>query len=299
MGWGKLMHDSIFDCIDYIENEPLSKHTTFRIGGCAKYYFKPKNPKEIYDIITYCKNEEIKYYVLGNGSNVLFSDDGFDGIIIEIYSGMSDIKIEDERIYAGAGALLSKLAAAARDNGLKGMEFASGIPGTLGGGVVMNAGAYGGEMKDIIEYVDIMEQDGHINRYLCEDMKFGYRTSIVTDGKIVTGAMLKLEHGDKQAITDRMEELKKARTTKQPLEYPSAGSTFKRPDGYFAGKLIEDAGLKGYRVGNAMVSDKHCGFVINCGGAGSSDVLNVINDVSDTVFEKFGVRLEPEVKIVR
>ncbi|MCM1272619.1 MAG: UDP-N-acetylmuramate dehydrogenase [Clostridium sp.] len=293
------MQDSIFDYIDYMENEPLSKHTTFRIGGCASYYFKPKNPKEIYDIITHCKKEKIRYYVLGNGSNVLFSDDGFDGIIIEIYSGMREIRIEDDKIYADAGALLSKLAATARDNGLTGLEFASGIPGTLGGGIVMNAGAYGGEMKDIVEYVDIMEQDGHIKKYLCEDMKFGYRTSIATDGRIVTGAMLKLEHGSKQAISDKMEELKKARTTKQPLEYPSAGSTFKRPVEYFAGKLIEDAGLKGYRVGNAMVSEKHCGFVINCGGAESSDVCKVIRDVSDTVFEKFGVRLEPEVKIVK
>ncbi len=293
------MHSSIFSYIDHIENEPLSKHTTFRIGGDARYYFKPKNPEEIYDIITYCMDKNIRYYVLGNGSNVLFSDDGFDGVIVEIFNNMSETKIENDTIYAGAGVLLSKLAAAARDRGLKGMEFASGIPGTLGGGIVMNAGAYGGEMKDIVEYVDIMEQDGHINKYSCEDMKFGYRTSIVNDGKIVVGAMLKLEYGDKQSISARMEELKNARVSKQPLEYPSAGSTFKRPEGYFAGKLIEDAGLKGYRVGNAMVSEKHCGFVINCGGAGSDDVLNVINDVSDTVFEKFGVRLEPEVKIVR
>ena len=207
--------------------------------------------------------------------------------------------MHQDGIYANAGALLSKLAAVARDNSMTGMEFAAGIPGTLGGAVVMNAGAYGGEMRDIIEYVDILEADGRVKRYNCEDMGFGYRKSIVTEDRIVLGAKLKLAKGEQEAIQARMDELKEARTSKQPLEFPSAGSTFKRPEGYFAGKLIDDSGLRGFTCGGAMVSQKHCGFVINYDNATCKDVLELIKQVQDVVEEKFGVRLEPEVKIIQ
>ncbi len=293
------MNEDIFDNISCTKNEPLSRHTTFKIGGPAKLFFTPENPEQIYSIICYCRQNNIPYYILGNGSNVLFSDAGFNGAIINIYNSMNDIKIEDETVYAMSGALLSKIAAQARDAALTGMEFAAGIPGTLGGAVVMNAGAYGGEMKDIIRYVDILEPDGTIKKYECDEMEFGYRKSIVTSGKIVLGAMLGLKKSDKNAIAAEMDRLKQLRVSKQPLEYPSAGSTFKRPEGYFAGKLIDDSGLRGYRVGDAMVSEKHCGFVINCGNATCSDVLTLIKDVQNTVMEKFGVSLIPEVKIVK
>lgn len=292
------MNEDIFDNISCTKNEPLSRHTTFKIGGPAKLFFTPENPEQIYSIICYCRENNVPYYILGNGSNVLFSDAGFNGAIINIYNSMNDIKIEDETVYAMSGALLSKIAAQARDAALTGMEFAAGIPGTLGGAVVMNAGAYGGEMKDIIKYVDILEPDGTIKKYECDEMEFGYRKSIVTSGKIVLGAMLGLKKSDKTVIAAEMDRLKQLRVSKQPLEYPSAGSTFKRPAGYFAGKLIDDSGLRGYRVGDAMVSEKHCGFVINCGNATCSDVLALIKDVQNTVMEKFGVSLIPEVKIV-
>lgn len=292
------MSQNIFQKVNHIKDEALSKHTTFRIGGPAKYIFMPKNIEEIKQVIEYCKNNKEKYIVLGNGSNVLVSDEGFDGIVIQIYNSFNNIEVTETKIYAQAGALLSKIAAAARDNSLSGMEFAAGIPGTLGGAIVMNAGAYGGEMKDIVSFVDVLEPDGEVKRYSCEEMEFAYRHSIVDKDRIVLGAELALEMGDKVAIVDRMNELKEARTSKQPLEYPSAGSTFKRPEGYFAGKLIDDCGLRGYRVGGAMVSEKHCGFVINYDNATFKDVVELMKNVSDMVNDKFGVRLEPEVKII-
>ena len=292
------MSGNIFETISYTKEEPLKKHTTFRIGGAAKYFFTPKNSTEIYDIICYCRENHMPYYILGNGSNVLFSDDGYDGAVINIYNSMNDISVAGESIYAMAGALLSKIAVTAKDNELHGMEFAAGIPGTIGGAMVMNAGAYGGEMKDIVSYVDILDIDGNIRKYSCEEMCFGYRKSIVSSDMVVVGAELKLQKGDRMEIETEMERLKQLRVSKQPLEYPSAGSTFKRPEGYFAGKLIEDTGLKGYRVGDAMVSEKHCGFVINCGNATCNDVKALIGDVQDKVYEKFGVQLMPEVKIV-
>lgn len=292
------MNSSIFQKINYITNEPLSKHTTFRIGGPAKYIFMPKNADEIKQIIDYCKLKNEKYIVLGNGSNVLVSDEGYDGIVIQIYNNFNKIEVEDNNIYAQSGALLSKIAATARDNGLGGMEFAAGIPGTLGGAIVMNAGAYGGEMKDIVSFVDILESNGEIKRYSGEAMEFGYRHSIVDKEKIVLGAQIKLEACDKSEIISKMDELKEARVSKQPLEYPSAGSTFKRPQGYFAGKLIDDCGLRGYKVGGAMISEKHCGFVINYDNATCADVMELMKNVSDIVYEKFEVRLEPEVKII-
>lgn len=293
------MNQNIFQDVKYIANEPLSGHTTFRIGGPAKFIFMPKNTDEIKAVIDYCKENNEKYMVLGNGSNVLFSDKGYDGVIIQIYNEINDIEVNGNTIYAKAGALLSKIAAAARDNSLSGMEFAAGIPGTLGGAIVMNAGAYGGEMKDIVTCVDVLETTGEVKRYTCQEMEFEYRHSIIDKDKIVLGAMISLEPGDKSVIISKMNELKEARVSKQPLEYPSAGSTFKRPEGYFAGKLIDDCGLRGYKVGGAMVSEKHCGFVINYDNATSEDVVTLMNNVSNMVYDKFGVRLEPEVKIIQ
>lgn len=292
------MHD-IFKNVEYRESEPLGKHTTFRIGGPARYFFMPGNVRQLSAVLDYCRANNECYAIIGNGSNVLFSDDGFDGFLIQIYNNMNKISVNNDTIYAEAGALLSKIAAVARDNELAGMEFAAGIPGTLGGAVVMNAGAYGGEMKDIIDYVDILEADGSVKRYRCDEMHFGYRHSIVTGDRIVVGACIRLNNGRMEDINRRMNELKEARVSKQPLEYPSAGSTFKRPEGYFAGKLIEDSGLRGYRVGGAMVSEKHCGFVINYDNATCQDVLQLIDDVKNIVNDKFGVVLEPEVKIIR
>lgn len=295
---GKIMQE-IFNNIKFMKSEPMKNHTTFKIGGPAKYIFMPDGAEDIKKVVDYCKYNNEKYIIIGNGSNVLFMDEGYDGVIIQIYSNMNNISVQDNCIYAQAGALLSKIASCAKDNSLTGMEFAAGIPGTLGGAVAMNAGAYGGEMKDIIDYVDILEKNGDIVRYSCDKMNFGYRHSIVDNDKIVVGASIRLKYGDKTAIADKMNELKDARVSKQPLEYPSAGSTFKRPEGYFAGKLIQDAGLKGYKVGGAMVSDKHSGFVINYNNATAGDVLTLIDDVKKKVYDMFGVELEPEVKIIR
>ena len=289
----------IFEAVNYKSDEPLKKHTTMRVGGNAKYVFCPKDVHELKAVIDYCKSNNERYIVIGNGSNIIFMDDGFDGIVIKIFNLMSGSSIEGNLIKADAGCILSKLANLAKDNSLKGMEFASGIPGTLGGAIVMDAGAYGGEMKDIIEYVDILLDDGNVKRYSNEEMNFGYRKSIVDEGKIVLSAGLRLSKGDKSEIEAKMLELKEKRTSKQPLEYPSSGSTFKRPEGYFAAKLIEDAGLKGYRVGGAMVSPKHSGFVINYDNATAEDILKLIEDVRNIVNDKFGVLLEPEVKIIR
>jgi len=288
----------IVEDIKHLQSEPMKNHTTFKIGGPAKCIYMPSCVEEIIALVEYCRAAKEKYMILGNGSNVLFMDEGYLGIVIQIYSNMNNVTIDGNTIYAQAGALLGKIANIARDNALTGMEFAAGIPGTLGGAVVMNAGAYGGEMKDIIEYVDVLEEDLTIKRYSCQDMEFGYRHSIINENRIVLGASILLEQGDIENINARMNELKNARISKQPLEYPSAGSTFKRPEGYFAGKLIEDAGLKGYKVGGAMVSSKHSGFVINYDKATAKDVLRLIEDVKETVFSKFGVMLEPEVKII-
>ncbi|MGN0390088.1 MAG: UDP-N-acetylmuramate dehydrogenase [Wujia sp.] len=282
-----------------IEQEAMKKHTTFRIGGPARLFAMPKNVEEIKQLLQYCEYNRIRYMILGNGSNVLFSDDGFDGMVIQIGSAMGEIQIIEDRLYVGAGAILSKVAKLAYENGLSGMEFAAGIPGSVGGAIVMNAGAYGGEMKDIVEYVDILEKNGSVRRYANEEMDFAYRHSIVDEGKIVVGVGLHLSLGDKNMILEKMQQFAEARRSKQPLEYGSAGSTFKRPEGYFAGKLIDDCGLRGYRVGGAMVSEKHCGFVINYEQATCEDVLTLMEDVRAAVKEKYGVTLEPEVRIIR
>lgn len=281
------------------ETEPMSRHTTFRIGGAADYYLCPHSKEELAQVIHVCGENSLPFVIIGNGSNLLVSDSGYRGAVIQIYKNMSNVQTSGERVRAQAGALLSQISRKAADASLAGMEFASGIPGTLGGAVVMNAGAYGGEMKDIVEEVTVLDLQGEIRVLKAEELEMGYRTSVVkTAGYIVLEAVLKLTAGDQEEIKARMRELTEQRTTKQPLEYPSAGSTFKRPQGYFAGKLIMDAGLRGYRVGGAQVSEKHCGFVINTGEATAADVYQLMQDVRQKVREKFGVDLEPEVKML-
>ncbi len=277
--------------------EPMKNHTTFRIGGPAKVFVTPRTSEEVRAIVTVCRKGKIPYYIVGNGSNLLVSDQGYEGVIIQIYREMNEIRVEGDTVTAQAGALLSAIANRALEEGLAGFEFASGIPGTLGGACIMNAGAYGGEMKDVIREVTLLTPEGEVRAVPANQMEFGYRTSIAArTGAIVLGAGIQLQRGDKDEIRARMEELREKRVSKQPLEYPSAGSTFKRPEGYFAGKLIQDAGLRGFAVGGAQVSEKHCGFVVNKGGATAADVAELMCRVSDKVEEQFGVRLEPEVK---
>ncbi len=279
--------------------EPMRKHTTFRIGGPAKYFVTPQTTEELGQLVLLCNAEKTPYFVIGHGSNLLVSDKGIQSVVIQLDSNFADFTIKDNRVYAQAGVMLSRLGQATKEASLTGFEFAAGIPGTLGGAVVMNAGAYGGEMKDIVEFVQLMDQEGNLFEKSGEEMEFAYRHSIVEEeGYIVVGATLKLVHGDRKAIEERMEELATARKTKQPLEYPSAGSTFKRPEGYFAGKLIMDAGLRGYQLGGAQVSEKHCGFVINKGDATAQDVIQLMKNVREKVYEEFQVELEPEVKMV-
>lgn len=279
--------------------EPMSKHTTFRIGGPADFYLCPHSTKEVQQTVQICKEENLPYFILGNGSNLLVSDKGYRGVIIQLWKNFSDISVKDCCITAKAGALLSKVAAEALEEGLTGMEFASGIPGTIGGAVFMNAGAYGGEMKDIIKEVKVLDDQGEIRVLSNEEMKLGYRTSIVKEkGYTVLSAVLQLKKGDVSVIREAMEDLKNRRTSKQPLDMPSAGSTFKRPEGYFAGKLIMDSGLRGFSMGGAQVSEKHCGFVVNKGGATAEDVTALIREVQRRVKEKFGVELETEVRFL-
>ena len=279
--------------------EPMSKHTTFRIGGPADFYLCPHSTKEVQQTVQICKEENLPYFILGNGSNLLVSDKGYRGAIIRLWKNFSDISVKDCCITAKAGALLSKVAAEALEEGLTGMEFASGIPGTIGGAVFMNAGAYGGEMKDIIKEVKVLDDQGEVRVLSNEEMKLGYRTSIVKEkGYTVLSAVLQLKKGDVSVIRETMEDLKNRRTSKQPLDMPSAGSTFKRPEGYFAGKLIMDSGLRGFSVGGAQVSEKHCGFVVNKGGATAEDVTALIREVQRRVKEKFGVELETEVRFL-
>ena len=280
-------------------NEPMKRHTTFRIGGPADYYLCPHSAKEIQKVVEICREEKLPYFILGNGSNLLVSDQGYRGVVIQLWKNVSDIRVEGCLIHAKAGASLAKIAAEALEEGLTGMEFAAGIPGTLGGAVVMNAGAYGGEMKDILKEVLVMDQQGRIFTLEKKDLKLGYRTSAVKEkGYIVLAAVLELRPGDREEIRKLMEDLKQKRVEKQPLDLPSAGSTFKRPEGYFAGKLIMDAGLRGFSVGGAQVSEKHCGFIVNTGGASASDVLTLIREVQKRVREKFGVELETQVKFL-
>lgn len=272
-------------------------HTTFRVGGPADYFVMPESSGEVQQVISLCREEKMPYYVIGNGSNLLVSDEGYRGVILQIYRTMSRIEAEGTLIRAQAGALLSAIAAKAYENSLTGFEFAAGIPGTIGGASVMNAGAYGGEMKDVIRSVTVLDRDGKIRKIEREDLEMGYRTSIISkEGYITLEAEIKLSEGKPEEIKALMDDLRTRRVTKQPLEYPSAGSTFKRPEGYFAGKLIQDTGLAGFQVGGAQVSEKHCGFVINKENATAADIDSLMRQVSEKVKEKFGVTLEPEVK---
>ena len=282
-----------------LRDEPMCRHTTFRVGGPADYFVTPQSVEEIRGILAVCRKENVPYYIVGNGSNLLVGDGGFRGVVLQIFKKMNDVRVEGERVTAQAGVLLSKVASAAYNASLTGLEFAAGIPGTLGGAVRMNAGAYGGEMKDVLKEVTVMSDAGEILTLPAEKLEMGYRTSVVkTKGYLVLGAVIVLEHGNQESIKARMKELTEQRVSKQPLEFPSAGSTFKRPEGYFAGKLIMDAGLRGYQTGGAQVSEKHCGFVINKDNATAADVCRLIRDVQDKVKEQFGVTLEPEVKFL-
>ena len=282
-----------------LEAEPMGKHTTFRIGGPADLFVAPENTDEIKKLIAICKEEEVPYFILGNGSNLLVSDKGYRGVIIQLYRSFGQITLMENEIHAQAGALLSGIAAMAREASLTGFEFAGGIPGTLGGAVVMNAGAYGGEMKDVLKEVTVLTPEGQVVTLQARELQMGYRTSIIKEsGYIVLEAVISLKKGDQDEIKSRMQELAGMRSSKQPLSYPSAGSTFKRPEGYFAGKLIMDSGLRGYTHGGAQVSEKHCGFVINAGGATARDVCELMEHVQKTVYEKYNVKLEPEVKFL-
>lgn len=276
--------------------EPMAGHTTFRIGGPADCFLQPENEEQLIQVQRYLSKVGIPFFVLGNGSNLLVSDGGYRGVIIQIGRKMSRIEVEGCIIKAQAGAPLAQVAKTAMEYGLTGLEFASGIPGTVGGGVVMNAGAYDGELSRVVVRVNAVNSEGESMELDNETMEFGYRTSVVKNSSLtVTEVIFGLEKGDREQIRAKMDDFAARRREKQPLEYPSAGSTFKRPEGYFAGKLIMEAGLRGYQCGGARVSDKHCGFVINTGGATAEDVRDVIHEVQEQVKDKFHVTLETEV----
>lgn len=285
--------------VEILVAEPMKNHTTFRIGGPADALALPKTPEEVAEVVRFCHEHAQPYYVLGNGSNLLVSDEGYRGLVLQLYRNFNDIQVNGETITVQSGAMLAAVARAAYQTGLTGLEFASGIPGTIGGAVVMNAGAYGGEMKNVLKEVTVLTKEGEVLVIPAKALELGYRTSVIPkNGWIVLGAVLQLKKGDQEQILARMEELKEQRITKQPLDLPSAGSTFKRPKGYFAGKLIMDAGLRGFTVGGAQVSEKHCGFVVNRGNATAADVWELICEVKRRVKEITGVELEPEVKLL-
>ena len=279
-----------------LSNEPMKKHTTFRIGGPADIFAAPESIEEIEAVCRFAKEEGIPLFVLGNGSNLLVADDGMDGIVLQIYKNYSGIEVNGNELTVKAGTLLSSTSKAALNEELTGFEFAGGIPGTFGGAVVMNAGAYGGEMVQVLKEVKVLTKDGEIKTLKAEELELGYRTSNVLKNEyVVLEGVIALEKGNKEEIKVKMDEYALARKTKQPLEYPSAGSTFKRPQGFFAAKLIEDAGLKGVSVGGAMVSEKHSGFVVNTGNATAKDVCMLTDMVKDKVKQQSGVDLELEV----
>ena len=284
--------------LQVLKDEPMSRHTTFRIGGPADYFVCPDR-EQIAEVLAVAKKCGMAITVIGNGSNLLVGDKGIRGLVVEIGSAMNQIMVDKNRITAGAGALLSQVAAKAAAAELGGMEFAAGIPGSVGGAVTMNAGAYGGEMKDILRTVTVLTPEGELKTLDVSEMDISYRHSCVPEQQyIVLEAEIELGYKPEEEIRAQMEELRNKRIEKQPLEYPSAGSTFKRPEGYFAGKLIMDAGLRGYRVGDAQVSEKHCGFVINRKNASAQEVRQLMQDVQDKVKAQFGVMLEPEVKML-
>ncbi len=281
--------------------EPLDRHTTFEIGGPAQFLVLPGSISQVAEAVKLCKEENMPYYIIGNGSNLLVSDKGYRGTVIKLSGAFSKISIDEGQytVRAQAGVLLSKLAGEIAEHSLTGFEFAAGIPGTLGGAVTMNAGAYDGEIKQTILEAVVLDQEGNILRLNKKELNMGYRTTAIQDNHyIVLEAVFGLRPGNKEEIICKINDLNARRREKQPLEYSSAGSTFKRPTGYYAGKLIMDSGLRGYRVGNAQISEKHCGFVINKGGATASEVKTLLSDVIEIVDHKFGVVLEPEVKFL-
>ncbi len=279
-------------------DEPMSKHTTFRIGGNADMFVSPE-VTQVSQIIALAKEFDVPVTIMGNGSNLLVGDKGIRGLVLSFGKAAEYVKVEGNRITAGAGALLSKIAAEALRNSLAGFEFAAGIPGTLGGALVMNAGAYGGEIKDVLISAKVLTIDGAVIELSAEDLELSYRHSCIPEKDyIVLEATIELQPGDEEVIREMMADFRNRRIEKQPLEYPSAGSTFKRPEGYFAGKLIQDANLRGYTVGGAQISEKHCGFVVNKGGATAADVCKLIADVKEKVYKQFQVEMEPEVKMI-
>lgn len=300
--------NAISDVISFAEklgccclvNEPLSKHTTFKVGGPCKVAVLANSENSIASVLKFCTENDIKTLVIGNGSNLLVSDKGFDGVVIIISKDFQGLTLVDETtIEAKAGCTLTQLCTFAMNNSLTGLEFAYGIPGTVGGGVFMNAGAYDGEISDVIVSAQAVDFNGKVITFTAQQMELGYRKSVFHDiDCVITKAVFKLKKGDKQAIKEKMDDLMQRRKSKQPLEYPSAGSTFKRPTGNFAGKLIDECGLRGYTVGGAQVSEKHCGFVINKNNASFDDILTLIKNVQNIVFEKTGYCLECEVKII-
>lgn len=281
-----------------LENEPMTKHTTFRIGGSADLFVSPK-VSQVEDIIALAKQYDVPVTVIGNGSNLLVGDKGIRGLVLSFGKEAEDIQLDGTRMTVAAGTILAKAAAEAAKSSLTGLEFAAGIPGSLGGAIVMNAGAYGGEMKDVVVSAKVLTPEGEVEELSKDELDLSYRHSCIPEKDyIVLEATIELTQGDETAIRETMADFKNRRIDKQPLEYPSAGSTFKRPEGYFAGKLIQDADLRGYQVGGAKVSEKHCGFVINTGDASAKDVLQLIEEVQKIVFDKFQVKLEPEVKMI-
>lgn len=284
-------------------DEPMSKHTSFRIGGAADVVVTACNENELSELLKLLHSEDVRYMLVGNGSDLLFADEGYRGVIVKLGGDFEHIEVVpscDDEIRVGAARMLSSTANFARDKGLTGLEFASGIPGTFGGALFMNAGAYGGEMKDVVESVSLMKSDGsEVYELSGEEMEFSYRNSVLQhNDDIALFAMVRLHKDDKEAITERMNDLAERRRTKQPVNLPSAGSTFKRPIGGYAAALIEEAGLKGRTVGGAQVSEKHSGFVINIGGATSKDVRELIEIVAQEVEKNSGIKLEPEVRII-
>lgn len=286
--------------IAYKENEPLAAHCTFKIGGPARLFVQPIDHVQLCRAVALCKAQGVRYYLLGNGSNILFADEGYDGAVLAISSMQDTVEVHGTQLTAGAGVRLSALCKTALEHGLTGLEFAYGIPGTVGGAVYMNAGAYGGEMKDVLEAVSYLTADGRWVDSEASELDFSYRHSAFEENDAcILGAVFHLEKGDPDAIKARMNELMQKRIDKQPLDKPSAGSTFKRPAGAFAAALIDQCGLRGYRHGGAAVSDKHCGFVVNLGGATCADVLALCDEVRAIVKEKTGYDLEKEIRVVK
>ena len=291
--------DQIIDKERVLVDEPMMKHTTFRVGGPADYFVMPTSAEEVKAVISLCKEEEVPYTIIGNGSNLLVGDKGIRGVVVQLFKSMNQMELNGNVIKAQAGCSLAQIANAVAAASLTGFEFAAGIPGTLGGAVVMNAGAYGGEMKDVLVSATVLDEEGNVETLSAEELELGYRRSIFNKKNyILLDATMELKEGNEEEIRAYMMDLRQRRVDKQPLEFPSAGSTFKRPEGYFAGKLIQDAGLAGFTVGGAQVSAKHCGFVINAGGATAADIVELMKQVSDKVEELNGIPLEAEVKMV-